>query len=195
VLRRLSTAQRFINRQLIEAARKDAVVVRLKGGDPMLFGRAQEEIDALVQAGIEVEIVPGISAAFAASAALSVSLTQRGVGRSVVLLTPRVGEGETGHDWARPAMSADTVVMYMASRQADAIVAGLMAAGMPAARPVAVVERASLPGERRLAGRLQDLPSLVARLGDGPALVMIGDVYAPLTAHFEVGSVRSQQVA
>src|SRR6202162_5976613 len=80
---RHSTAQRFINKRLVDAARKHAVVVRLKGGDPMLFGRAQEEIDALHAAGIECEVVPGITAALAASADLKTSLTRRGMSRNV----------------------------------------------------------------------------------------------------------------
>ena len=80
---RLSTAQRFINKQLVDAAREYEVVVRLKGGDPMLFGRAQEEIDALLGAGVAVQVVPGISAAFSASADIGQSLTERGTSRSV----------------------------------------------------------------------------------------------------------------
>ena len=95
-----ATSQRFINKRLVDAAARHAVVVRLKGGDPMLFGRAQEEIDALAAAGVDVEVVPGVTAALAAAADLSVSLTRRGVARSVALVTPRVGEGETPHAWA-----------------------------------------------------------------------------------------------
>jgi uroporphyrin-III C-methyltransferase len=87
--------------------------VRLKGGDPMLFGRAQEEIDALRAAGIEFEVVPGITAALAAAADLGVSLTRRGVSRNVVFATPRVGDGEAASDWAEPLATADTGVIYM----------------------------------------------------------------------------------
>ncbi len=145
---RLSTAQRFINKQLIDAAARYRTVVRLKGGDPMLFGRAQEEIDALQAAGVPVEIVPGVTAAFAASAELAQSLTQRGLSRSTVFVTPRVGDGESGHDWALPAVAADTVVLYMAGRQAEAISAGLVAAGVPASRPAVFVESASLANRR-----------------------------------------------
>ena len=93
---RHSTVQQFINKRLVDAARKHSVVVRLKGGDPMLFGRAQEEIAALEAAGIRCEVVPGITAALAAAAELKTSLTQRGVARSVTFATPRVGVGETG---------------------------------------------------------------------------------------------------
>ena len=90
--RQVSTDQRFINRILVETAQRHAVVVRLKGGDPMIFGRAQEELSALQAAGIDYEIVPGITSALAAAAELGVSLTQRGVSRNVVFVTPRVGD-------------------------------------------------------------------------------------------------------
>src|SRR6266478_2923943 len=88
-----STAQKFINKRLADAAAKHAVVVRLKGGDPMLFGRAQEEIEALEAAGIRFEVVPGVTAALAACAVLGISLTHRGSVRSVAFVTPRVGDG------------------------------------------------------------------------------------------------------
>ena len=91
---RYSTAQRFINKRLVDAAATHRTIVRLKGGDPMLFGRAQEEIDALLQAGIEIEVVPGVTSALAASADALRSLTARGVSRSVTFVTPRVGVGE-----------------------------------------------------------------------------------------------------
>jgi len=179
---KLSTAQRFINKQLIEAAARHRIVVRLKGGDPMLFGRAQEEIDPLRAAGVPVEIVPGISAAFAASAHLGQSLTQRGLSRSAVFLTPRVGEGEQAHDWARPAGAADTVVLYMASQQAQAISAGLIAAGVPAERPAVFVENASLPSRRVIPCRVGSLADAARILSDGPALLLVGDVYDGILA-------------
>lgn len=179
---KLSTAQRFINKRLIDAAHRHRLVVRLKGGDPMLFGRAQEEIDALHQAGVPVQIVPGVSAAFAASADLQQSLTVRGASRSVVFVTPRAGDGEQPHDWARPAAGADTVALYMAGRQAAQIVAGLVAAGVPASRPAVLVENASLPQRRLLPARLEDLPQVAEVLGDGPVLLLVGDVYADVLA-------------
>jgi uroporphyrin-III C-methyltransferase len=188
---RLSTAQRFINKQLIDAAARRAVVVRLKGGDPMLFGRAQEEIDALHAAGVPVEIVPGVSAAFAASAELQQSLTERGRSRSVCFLTPRVGEGEAGHDWARPAAAADTVVLYMASREAAAISAGLMAAGLPASHPAVFVESASLAARRMLPTRLGTLERAAQALGDGPALLLLGTVYEAMVAAAEAQAAGS----
>ena len=182
---RLSTAQRFINKQLVDAAQRHAVVVRLKGGDPMLFGRAQEEIDALQAAGVRCEVVPGISSAFAASADVGQSLTERGVSRSVAFLTPRVGDGESGHDWATPAAAADTVVLYMASRQAEAIAEGLIAAGVSASRPAVFVENASLPGERVVPARVDRLAQAAARLGDGPTLLLVGEVYEQLVSAHE----------
>jgi uroporphyrin-III C-methyltransferase len=110
---RFSTAQAFINKRLVDAAGKHPVVVRLKGGDPMLFGRAQEEIAALETAGVPHEVVPGVTAALAAAAEAGVSLTQRGVARSVAFVTPRVGEGEAPSAWARSAAAADTAVIYI----------------------------------------------------------------------------------
>jgi len=192
---RLSAAQRFINKRLVDAARSHAVVVRLKGGDPMLFGRAQEEIDALRAAGIGVEVVPGVSAAFAASADLLQSLTERGVSRSVVFLTPRVGEGETGHDWARPARAADTVVLYMAGQQAGRIADGLIAAGLPAATPAVLVENASLADRRILPARLHSLQAAADRLGDGPALMLIGAVYEDVAAAADAALIPTRQCA
>jgi uroporphyrin-III C-methyltransferase len=174
---RHSTAQRFINKRLVDAARKAAVVVRLKGGDPMLFGRAQEEIAALEAAGIEYEVVPGVPAALAASAELGVSLTQRGLARSVVFLTPRVGAGEKPNEWAKTAATADTVVIYMGAGQAEAIASALIAHGVSPGTPVIVTENASLPDARTFEMTLRDLP-MVAELGlTGPALITIGEVY------------------
>ena len=181
----LSTAQRFINKQLIEAARNHEVVVRLKGGDPMLFGRAQEEINALRQAGVTVEVVPGVSAALAASADIAQSLTQRGVSRSVVFVTPRSGDGELDHDWVRPAAAADTVALYMARRQARAISEGLVASGVSARRPAVFVENASLTTRRVIPTRVGELALAAAQLGDGPALLLVGDVYTDIVAMAE----------
>lgn len=183
---RLSTAQRFINKQLIDAARKNDVVVRLKGGDPMLFGRAQEEIDALQLAGVAVQVVPGISAALSASADICQSLTERGVSRSVTFVTPRFGTGENEHDWARPAASADTVALYMASRQASEISAGLIAAGVPASRPAIFIENASLAFRRTIATRVGGLASAARQLGGGPALLLVGEVYERIVAEAEL---------
>src|SRR5260221_7016022 len=115
---RHSTAQHFINKRLVDAARQHRMVVRLKGGDPLLFGRAQEEIDYLRAQRIAVEIVPGVTAAFAASADLGVSLTQRGLARSVAFVTPRVGAGEAESTWVKTVLAADTAAIYMGAGEA-----------------------------------------------------------------------------
>lgn len=175
-----NTAQQFINKRLVDAARRHKVVVRLKGGDPMLFGRAQEELDALASAGIRCEVVPGVTAALAASAELGVSLTRRGVSRSVAFVTPRVGAGEKDNDWVKAALAADTVAVYMGAGDAGAIAAALIAAGKPANTPVAIAENVSLEDANVVAGVLKDLADLAAQRGSGPAVVLIGEVWARL---------------
>ena len=173
-----STLQRFINKRLIDAAHKHAVVVRLKGGDPMLFGRAQEEIDALHAAGIQCEVVPGVTAALAASADLKISLTRRGMSRNVTFVTPRVGAGEDASDWIRSACDADTAVLYMAAGQAASIARTLIDHGLSADMPVLIVENASLPQMTTLATTLDALRSISERTTHGgPALLMIGRVF------------------
>jgi uroporphyrin-III C-methyltransferase len=173
-----STLQRFINKRLIDAAHKHAVVVRLKGGDPMLFGRAQEEIDALQAEGIQCEVVPGVTAALAASADLKISLTRRGMSRNVTFVTPRVGAGEDASDWIRSACDADTAVLYMAAGQAASIASTLIDHGLSADMPVLIVENASLPQMTTLATTLDALRSISERTTHGgPALLMIGRVF------------------
>ena len=183
---RISTDQRFINRNLVEAAAKYDIVVRLKGGDPMLFGRAQEEIAALESAGVAYEIVPGVTSALAAGAELGVSLTARGVSRSVVFATPRIGEGEDVSDWAPAVASADTAVLYMAVGQAAEIAAILEAQGMPISTPVVLVENVSLPGSRHIGSTLRGLKNGAARGLAGPALLLFGDVFRK-RAHVLIG--------
>ena len=171
-----STAQRFINKRLIDAAGKHARVVRLKGGDPMLFGRAQEEIDALTGAGIRVEIVPGVTAAQAASADLGISLTRRGVSRSVAFATPRVGSEEQPSDWAASLAHADTAVLYMAAHQAREVAATLKGLGRPDDSPVAIVESASLQSRRSFT-TLGALARDGLDAGVGPTVLMFGEVF------------------
>jgi len=175
---RHSTAQRFINKRLIDAAQRHATVVRLKGGDPMLFGRAQEEIDALHAAGINVEVVPGITAALAACADLKISFTQRGVSRHVALVTPRIGEGKNPSEWIRTVCNADSSAIYMAAGQADTLAASLLAAGMSGETAVMMVENASLPDVRHLRTTLTQLPLVAQQLGGGPAIILLGAAFA-----------------
>jgi uroporphyrin-III C-methyltransferase len=175
-----SAAQRFINKRLVDAARRHRTVVRLKGGDPMLFGRAQEEIDALRGAGIACEIVPGITAALAASAELGVSLTQRGVSRSALFATPRTGTGQPDNAWPEAVLAADTVAIYMGAGEAECISQRLIAGGKAAATPVVVMENVSLPNSRRRVCTLAELPQCAQASGSGPALILIGEVYRNL---------------
>jgi uroporphyrin-III C-methyltransferase len=171
---RHSTVQQFINKRLVDAARKHATVVRLKGGDPMLFGRAQEEIAALEAEDIRCEIVPGITAALAVAAELKTSLTQRGIARSVTFATPRVGAGEGASTWAGALIAADAGAVYMGVGEAATIAATLLAAGKPRGLAVAVVENASLPGQRIHYTTLAALPRVAEDEIAGPALIVIG---------------------
>jgi uroporphyrin-III C-methyltransferase len=175
---RHSTAQQFINKRLVDAARKHSVVVRLKGGDPMLFGRAQEEIAALEAEGICCEVVPGITAALAAAAELKTSLTQRGIARSVTFATPRVGAGERASDWADGLKASDAGAIYMGAGEAPAIAATLLAAGKSPGLPVVVVENASLPTQCIRYTTLAALPRLAATKMTGPALILLGPQFA-----------------
>jgi len=170
---RHSTAQLFINKRLVDAAARYRIVVRLKGGDPLLFGRGQEEIAALEEAGISYEVVPGVTAALACAAALGTSLSQRGNVRSIALATPRVGEGEDGSDWARGFAAADAGAIYMGVGQAAAVAASLIRAGHPPGLPVAVVENASLPDENVVFTTLSELPH-AAKSILGAATILIG---------------------
>ena len=172
-----STAQRFINKRLADAARRYRTVVRLKGGDPMLFGRAHEEIAFLREQDIPVEVVPGVTAALAASAELGVSLTQRLVARSVVFATPRTAHGAAPSGWEKAVAAADTAILYMAAGEAASVKDALLRAGLPAETPVVAAENVSLPERRLSKGTLRDLPALVACAAGGPILLLLGEVF------------------
>ncbi len=174
---KVSTEQRFINRALIEAARNHESVVRLKGGDPMVFGRAQEEIDALTEAGIEWEVVPGVTAALAATASLGISLTRRGVARTVAFLTPRVGREETASEWLPAAIGADSVALYMAAGASQSIARELIAAGKPASTPAVLVESATLAGESHFFTTLRELAAEPLAKAAGPVVMLVGEVF------------------
>ena len=179
---RHSTAQRFINKRLIDAAHRCQTVVRLKGGDPMLFGRAQEEIDALQAAGIEVEIVPGVTAALAASAELGIALTRRGQSRSVLFATPRAGVGERSNEWARGVCAADSAVLYMAAGEGAAIATALLAHGMSPDTPVVIIENATLADSKTEALTLRELQALPPQERRAPALLMLGEIFRDASA-------------
>lgn len=172
--------QAFICRTLVAYARRGLRVVRLKGGDPSLFGRMTEELDACRAAGVDVDIVPGVTSACAAAADLRASLTLRGVSRSVAFVTPMVGRGEKqdGDDhWLQAALAADTVVLYMAGRRAGAICQRLIEAGKPALTPICIVENAGGAGARMRATLME-----IARFGlpelNGPVSLLVGEALA-----------------
>ena len=172
---RPSTAQRFINKSLVDAARTYQCVVRLKGGDPSVFGRLDEEMEALREAGIAFEIIPGITAASAAAAELQVSLTLRGVARSVSFLTPCVCDEHDDATW-QPASdllkSGASLAIYMGGRQIPTIARRLMTAA-DAETPIVVVENVS--GDRsEWVGTLADAADAPPELGSGPVILLIG---------------------
>lgn len=174
---RHSADQAMIGRLIVSAARSGQRVVRLKGGDPGLFGRASEELEACREAGIRVRICPGITAASAAAADLGLSLTARGVARRVTFMTAHLRAGEAlDLDWSGLADPQATLAIYMGKGTAGTIATELMRAGLAPATPVALVENASLPGARRVVTRLDLLPlAAKAALGPGPALILVGE--------------------
>ena len=166
-----STAQDAINKLLVDCAFKYRMVVRLKGGDPMLFGRADEELRALEAEGVEVEVVPGITTAVAAAAATGQPLTKRGVARSVAFFTSSTAPDEPEH----PALPhTDTMIQYMGGREAAATAERLLAQGRSVDTPVVVVENCSRADERIARLTLADLARGLDA-AQGPVLVMIGE--------------------
>lgn len=172
----VSTAQSFITKSLVNLARRGYRVIRLKGGDPAIFGRLTEEIDACRAADIDVEIVPGVTAASASAAELGISLTQREVSRSVTFLTPRTSNGGAlSANWVASALSSDTTVLYMAGAELPNIAQTLISMGKNPQTPVALVESAS-----------RDAQKVVMTLGHclneawithgGPVTLVIGEV-------------------
>ena len=177
---KLSSAQQFINKRLVDAAQKHAIVVRLKGGDPMLFGRADEELQALKAVGIEVQVVPGITAALAGAAAIGQSLTLRGVSRSVAFVTLAQATDNTNAGQPLQNPSADTLVYYMGRKDA-AIIAKQLLANSPnhsSNTPVHILEAVSTKRERHWSSTLSELAQGKADLwfdGTAPALIMVGE--------------------
>lgn len=173
-----SVPQADIHRQLIAAARQGKSVVRLKGGDPFIFGRGGEELEALREAGVDVEIVPGVTAALGCASSAQIPLTHRAAGRSVTFVTGHAALGaEPDLDWSALARSSQTVVVYMGVGSGPLISDRLIAAGRGADTPVAVIENGTRSEEVRVYGRLGDLVDLIQSNGIlGPALLIIGDV-------------------
>lgn len=170
-----SWRQAAINALMIREARAGKRVVRLKSGDPLLFGRAGEEIAALSAAGITVEIVPGISSAAAAAAAGGFSLTRRRRNRSVTFLTARDADGFAEHDWRHFARNGSALVLFMGVRGAYFVQGRLLMHGASPGTPVTIVENASRPHERIILATLGSLEmTMRAQAVDSPAVIFIG---------------------
>jgi uroporphyrin-III C-methyltransferase len=175
---RHSYPQPEIERMLVAFALEGLTVIRLKGGDPFVFGRGGEELEACRAAGVECHVVPGVSSALAAAASAGAPLTHRGAAQAVVFVTGHAKAGETPDlDWASLARPNQTVVIYMGVSNAAAIAARLVEAGRSLSTPALIVENASRPDERRALVTLAELGE-AAKSFSGPALLMIGEAMA-----------------
>jgi len=171
-----STEQAFIGRLLVNLALQGKKVVRLKGGDPSIFGRLREELDALHSAGIGVRIIPGVTAASSTAASLQISLTERQLARSVSFLTPaHAANGKANDAWVDTVLNSDTSVLYMASRQRQQIAQTLISKGMSTNTPVALVENACGNGVRQVMD-LGMMATIDPEQFDGPVCLIIGEV-------------------
>ncbi|MDE2261958.1 MAG: uroporphyrinogen-III C-methyltransferase [Gammaproteobacteria bacterium] len=170
------TPQEDIHELMIRCAREGLKVARLKGGDPFIFGRGGEEVEALARAGIPYLVVPGITAALGAAAGAGIPLTHRGLAQSVTFVTGHVALDDT-LDWRTLARGRQTVVFYMGVGKLESIVARLRAAGAPDTLAAALIERATLPEQRVLRATLAQIAGLSSSAGIlPPALLIVGDV-------------------
>ncbi len=170
--------QDAINSLLIEAAKSGQRAVRLKGGDPFIFGRGGEEIEALRNAGVSYSVVPGITAGLGAAAEFEVPLTFRHEALRITFLTAHKAKDAESVDWIALTDRKMTVVVYMGMTAAPTIRSGLLAAGRSPQTPVGIFARATLPDAKAVVGVLEDLPALADQIESGPAILIIGDVVA-----------------
>ena len=188
-----STPQEFITRLMVRYARSGRQVARIKGGDPFVFGRGGEEMLALRDAGIECEVIPGVTAGLAAPAAAGIPVTHRSVSSGVCLVTAHGADG-SAPDWKALAATGTTLVIYMGATRIASICAALIEAGMAHATPAAVVQEGTLPGQREVHASLATLPGLAAQAGvASPAVIVIGAVaaLASVAAHRIPASVKA----
>lgn len=175
----VSTPQDFIHRLMVLEARRGERVVRLKGGDPFVFGRGGEECDALREAGIEVEVVPGLTAGIAGPAAVGIPVTDRRHAPGVALVTGHAQAGGQGPDWAALVRSGLTLVVYMGATRAESIVRSLIEGGMSPEMPAAAVSAAHTPRQRHGVCSLARLPDMLVEQGlCSPCVLVIGEVAA-----------------
>ena len=175
----ISTSQRFIHELMLREARAGHRVVRLKGGDPFVFGRGGEEMDALRAAGVSVEVVPGITAGIAAPASIGIPVTDRRCAPGVAFVTGHTQDGDAGADWAALAASRLTLVVYMGVSHAAQIAQALIDGGRAPDTPAAAISAAHTPRQRHLRATLATLPALLVAHGiQSPAILVIGEVAA-----------------
>jgi len=169
--------QHEINALMVRLARMGKRVVRLKGGDPFIFGRGGEEIEALAAQGIAFEVVPGVTAAAGAAAYAGIPLTHRDYAQTCVFATGHLKDGSAQLDWQALARPNQTVVIYMGVGGLAKICAGLIGHGLSPGLPAALVEKATLPGQRVIEGTLRTLPALATQAAvKPPALLIVGEV-------------------
>ncbi len=172
-------SQEEINRLLVAHAQRGKRVLRLKGGDPFVFGRGGEEAEHLARHGIRFEVVPGVTSASGASAYAGIPLTHRDCARAVVFVTGHLKDGAGEPDWPMLARPHQTVVIYMGVTRLAEICAQLLAHGLPAATPAAVIERATTPAQRVVEATVATLPARAeATRVKPPALIVVGEVVA-----------------
>jgi uroporphyrin-III C-methyltransferase/precorrin-2 dehydrogenase/sirohydrochlorin ferrochelatase len=174
-----SMPQEQINALMIERARQGQRVLRLKGGDPFVFGRGGEEIAALAAAKVAFQVVPGITAATGACAYAGIPLTHRGLAQSCTFVTGQLQDGSIDLDWPALARPRQTVVVYMGLLALPLLCAKLIEHGRSAQTPAAIIQEATQPGQRVVVGTLASLPAQVACAGlHAPTLTVIGEVVA-----------------
>ncbi len=181
-----STPQRFIEKLLVRYARQGRTIARLKGGDPFVFGRGGEEMQALRAAGVDVDVIPGITAGIGAAAALGIPVTHRSIAHGVTFVTGHTGDAAEP-DWTALARSGMTLVIYMGLSRLDWIAAQLRHAGMPADMPACVIENGTLESQRQ---HVTTLGLLSAEGFASPVIVVIGEVVR--FAHVAVAALRAR---
>ncbi len=192
-----SMPQDAINRLMLRLARRGLTVVRLKGGDPAIFGRVGEEKAYLTAHGVETEIIPGITAASAAAAQFGFPLTHRGEARRLLISTATIGKGARPEDgWAAAADPQTTLALYMGRDQVEAIAARLIALGRPSDTPAIAVENAGHPEARAIPARLDKLAdAVITAAPTGPVVILIGEVASQADAAIDLAPRRAQQIA